>query len=164
VFDLVGNVLLQVNVALVGVGVLVLVRSQVDEQELEQFGHDTEQFVVEVIVELVVELLVGGFAEGLDDVVNALPDKFFDFIVVLLVPVGGVDIGHQVNEEMRHLVDEFERLAVLQHYLLFLLFFVPLPIFFFVVLALVDLVVGVLGMLAQFDQKLCLVLEELEQL
>lgn len=161
-FDLVGNVLLQVNVALVGVGVLVLVRSQVDEQELEQLGHDSEQFVVEVIVELVVELLVGGFAEGLDDVVNALPDKFFDFIVVLLVPVGGVDIGHQVNEEMRHLVDELERLAVLQHYLLFLLFFVPLPIFLFVVLALVDLVVGVLGMLTQFDQKLCLVLEELE--
>jgi len=71
-----------------------------------------------------------------------------------------------VDEEVRDLVDKLERLAVLEHHLLLvlLLVLVLLPVALLVVLPAVHLEVGILGVLRQPQQKLGLLLEELEQL
>jgi len=161
--DLVSNVLLQVDVALIRRGVLFLVRSQVDKQELKQLGHHCKQLVVKVVIELVVELFIGRLSQRLDDVINALADQVFDLVVVLRISIGGVDVSHEVDEQVRNLVDEFEGFAIFENDLFFVSVFVPLLIFFFIVLSLVDLVVRVLHIFAQLQQKLSFVFQEFKQ-
>ena len=72
--DLIRNVLLQVSVRLGRAAALLLVRPEVDEQKLEQFGHDAKKLIVELIIELVVELLIGGALERLDDIIDRFSD------------------------------------------------------------------------------------------
>lgn len=67
--DLIGDMLLQISVRLGRAAALLLIRPEIDEQKLEQFGHDTEKLIVELIIELVVELLIGGALERLDDII-----------------------------------------------------------------------------------------------
>jgi hypothetical protein len=45
----------------------------------------------------------------LDDVVDRLADQLLDLAVVLGRAVGRINIGHEVDEEVRHLVDELQR-------------------------------------------------------
>jgi len=71
-----------------------------------------------------------------------------------------------MDEEVRDLVDEFERLAILEYHLLLVLLlvllFLTVPLL--VVLPTVHLELRVLHMLGQPQQKLGLLLEELKQL
>ena len=94
VLYLIGNVFLQVSIALGCITTLFLIRAQIDEQKLKQFGHHTKELIIEVIIELVVELLIRSFSEGLDDVIDGLSDKIFDLSVIVGRPIGGIDIGH----------------------------------------------------------------------
>jgi membrane protein required for beta-lactamase induction len=156
-------VFFEIEVALVGTSTLILIRSQIDEQKLEQFGHDSKQFIVKLIVELIIKVFIGSLSQRLDDVVYRLPDEFLDLVVVFLQPVGSINVGHQVNEQMRNLVDEFERFGVLENDVLLFLFLLFLAVLFFVVLAPIDLEFRLLHVLTQSDQKLSLIFEELEQ-
>lgn len=72
--DLIGDMLLQISVRLRRAAALLLIRPEIDEQKLEQFGHDTEKLIVELIIELVVELLIGGALERLDDIIYRFSD------------------------------------------------------------------------------------------
>ena len=63
--------------------VLLLV-AEGDEEKLQKLDHHAEELVVELEVELVVELEVGGFAEGLDDVVDGFFYEVFYFFVLLV--------------------------------------------------------------------------------
>lgn len=71
-----------------------------------------------------------------------------------------------MDEEMGHLVDEFEGFAVLEHdlFLLVLLLLVLLPFPLFISLPLVDLKLLTFRVLTQLQQKLSLLLQELKQL
>jgi hypothetical protein len=73
-------VLLQISVRLGRAAALLLVRPEVDEQKLEQLGHDAKKLIVELIIELVVELLIGGALERLDDII----DRFSEDIDIVL--------------------------------------------------------------------------------
>jgi len=56
---LVRNMFFEILIALISG--LIFVASQVDEQELKQFCHHSEQFVVELPVKFVVELIIRCF-------------------------------------------------------------------------------------------------------
>jgi len=99
----------------------------------------------------------------LDDVVDGLSDKIFNLAVIISRPIGGIDIGHQMNEKMWDLIDEFQRFRVLEDDFLFVAFSVLSLISFLVVLPAVDFELRILHMLAQLDEKFSLIFEELEE-
>ena len=68
-----------------------------------------------------------------------------------------------MDEEMRHLVDEFQRFAVLHDDLLLFLLFLFLLVPLFVVLPTIDPVLRVFGVDTQIHEELGPVLQEFEQ-
>lgn len=98
------------------------------------------------------------------DIVNTLSNKFLDLVIIILVAVAGVDVSHQVNEQMWDLIDELERFAVLKNNFLLLLLFVSFSILLFIVLPFVGLVVWIFGVLAQSNQKLSFVFQKFKEL
>ena len=113
---------------------------------MKKFGHNREKLIIEVKVELVVELFIRGFSQGLDDVVNALSEQILDFVVIIWVAVGCVNIGHQVDEEMRNLIYKFERFVVFENNLLLFLFLFFFFVSFFVGLTSVHFVLRIFSM------------------
>lgn len=103
----------------------------------------------------------------MNDVVYALSDEVFDLVVVILITivgVGSVDVSHEMDEEMRHLVNEFERFAVLEDNFLLLFVIFPFLIFFFIDLAPVHFVVRIsLRVFSKLNQKLGFILQEFKQ-
>jgi hypothetical protein len=100
----------------------------------------------------------------LDDVIDGLSDKIFNLTVIVSRPIGSIDIGHQMNEKMWDLIDEFQRFRVLEDDFLFVAFSILSLISFLVVLPSVDFELRILHMFAQLDEKFCLIFEELEEL
>lgn len=116
---------------------------------MQELSHNSKKFIIKLIIELVVEILIRSLAKRLNDVVNGLPDKFFDFAIVLWRAVGSVHISHEVNEEMWDLVDKFQGFAVLKNHflLLLLLILIFLAVALFVILSPIHLEVRILHIL-----------------
>lgn len=140
--NLLTNVLLQILVTLIRCCVLFFVTAQVDEQELQQLRHHSEQFVVEIVIEFNIKLFVGRLSQCLNDVVDRLTDEFFDLAVVLRRTAADVHVSHEMDEQMRHLVHEFQGFAVLEHDFPFIFFPFLFLFFLFVSVLVTALFVG----------------------
>jgi hypothetical protein len=68
-----------------------------------------------------------------------------------------------MDEQVRHLVYEFQGFAVLEHHFFLLLLLLLLAVLLLVHLPPVDAELGLFHMLAEFEQELGLILEKLEE-
>ena len=72
--------------------------------------------------------MVRSFPEGLDDILDGFLDK--SFYLFLLVGIFSIKfcVGHQMDEEMGHLVNEFKRFSVFEDYFFTVSFFVSFAV------------------------------------
>lgn len=99
----------------------------------------------------------------MDDVIDGLSDQILNLAVIIGRPIRGIHIGHQMNEKMGNLVDEFQRFGVLEDDFFFVTLTILPLISLFVVLPAVDFEFRILHVLAQLDEKFSLIFEELEK-
>ncbi len=75
-----------------------------------------------------VEFLIWGFSQRQDYIFDRLPNELLYLYVILRHSVGSINVGHEVDEQVRYLVDELQGLVVLEYDLLSFLLLIFLPL------------------------------------